>query len=493
MISSLFFVDPIPVNEGRGWDGNLFYSIITDWGNGSMGAASEPYRFMRMGSFLPLVVVQSVFEDENVTMICARILAIGLSFSSILLVCFAAMRTRSIKCVFIRGQLRENEYLWVMLLSALASLNHAIFTMPSHYPLLSDHMALFIAGASIYIWSGAASTGRYLKLSALATYGFFVMPLVSLVPLVLLAGPRAFNDEARGFIKQNSIKYERVAIVVLSVVMAVIALIVMSTNLNLIGDDLLISRGGSCTSPAIIDLKKCSLFGLYATAGVMCYLISTFFVKAIKSISIKGIAFGVGAIFLAAMIMFSVPDWSKGMGGPRLLVNILMQGLHSPQIGLISFFSYFGPMGVLALLSIGLVVISKVRVVSGFESIFFIASLFLFPALIGNETRQFIAVYPVLIFILLTHMRFDYRVLFVTVVFAFFTLIIGWPISANVSRAMGSGADFLDPKWQAYFGRQGPWMSTSSIILYQSIALVFLSCICLASFPSAKDDSSENK
>ena len=91
----------------------------------------------------------------------------------------------------------------------------------------------------------------------------------------------------------------------------------------------------------------------------------------------------------------------------------------------------------------------------------------------GNESRQFVAIVPVMLLFSLYICRENLYASILTLIAAIATLPIGHPIADSMRVAIATGADFSKPTWQSYFGRQGPWMSDTSIALYLGIVCVF--------------------
>jgi hypothetical protein len=145
---------------------------------------------------------------------------------------------------------------------------------------------------------------------------------------------------------------------------------------------------------------------------------------------------------------------------------------------------------VLGLITVFLVALAKIPLQDGDEPVFLATALLLLPSLIGNETRQFIALYPLLVYIILKYIHFSKALSISMICFSLVILSIGYPVSHNISKALASNADFLDPSWQAYFGRQGPWMSSDSILLWQSLLLLFLILLILTTYTKKDKRSS---
>lgn len=486
---SFLTIDIIPVNNGKGWDGGVFYEIIKSWSKGELGDGAEPYRFMRMGAFVPLILINTIFANESLIFFFSRILAIGFAFGSLFLV-FLATNLTKLKTT---SAIKTWDIVTIFVCSALV---HAIYTMPALYPILTDHCALFLSGLAIFTAKNIQNNlCKNFILFIISVYGIFVMPLVSIVPIVFLIFQ--YNNCKTFYfnylIQKLSIKlhsYRYIVTIILSLLFSGFFILLFHFNMEYISDESLLSRGWTNLAPAIISLKQYSYMGLLFIIVTVCSIISIFFVRAFPGLCVHGIFWAFSSLCTAFIILFSIPNWSNGMGGPPLLVNLLTQALHSPLVSIASYFSYYGPIGVLGLITVFLVALAKIPLQNGDEPVFLATALLLLPTLIGNETRQFIALYPLLVYIILKYIHFSKALSISMLCFSLVILSIGYPVSHNISKALASNADFLDPSWQAYFGRQGPWMSSDSILLWQSLLLLFLILLILTTYTKKDKRSS---
>jgi hypothetical protein len=458
---TLFLTDTLP---GKGWDGDHYLKIIHSWANGEMGAGSLPYRFIRMGSFLPIVFIDWIFDSDSLTFSFSRILAITVALSSLLFVYLASVSDKNSP--------QDSKTIKIAAICLCAGLSHAIFTMPSIYPILSDHYAIFLSGASIFIYKKISNDMlvKNIVLILFAAYGFFVMPLASIVPTTFLI------FQGRDSFVQSQLVIGLKA-TVLNLILAFSAclfiLAVFRSSIGMMANSYLLS-GPSGVSPALISLKQYSYISIFILVVILCFVSSFFLIKSWHLISIKGCVFSVVSFFMALVPLYMIPNWSNGLSGPPLLVNMLSQALHSPLVSFSAFFAYYGPVGIISVIVIFSVAFSKLPMKHADEPIFLCASTLLLPTLIGSETRQFIVILPLLLYISVNYFKFSFSNIFLILVFSIILLSIGFPISESVSQACASGSKFQDPGWQPYFGRQGPWMSVESVVLWQSILISFL-------------------
>jgi hypothetical protein len=59
-------------------------------------------------------------------------------------------------------------------------------------------------------------------------------------------------------------------------------------------------------------------------------------------------------------------------------------------------------------------------------------------------------------------------------IFSIALLLIGHPMDSNTSAALKQNMSAMEWPWQYYFGRQGPYMSMTSRLLWSSLLTLFL-------------------
>jgi hypothetical protein len=171
-------------------------------------------------------------------------------------------------------------------------------------------------------------------------------------------------------------------------------------------------------------------------------------------------------------------DWDSGYRGPPLLHFILLQSLSAPFKPLVAHFLYFGPVLPLAIASVlrwSIAAPNSRREPHMGLAVVILA--FLPFLLIGSESRQWVAVFPVCVAWLTVRLRSEWRLL----PFAIMGLVLLVPaafLKPTLTQAVIAQLPFTGPDWQAYFGRQGPWMSReyyfNGIVAFGSFVLVLL-------------------
>lgn len=472
--ASLLLIDPIPVNNGLGWDGKIRYEIIQAWAEGKVGYGFTPYHFMRMGAFIPAVVFKAISYSDQATYIFFRLLQVLLMFLATQQLLFSVLSVSN------GGQIKPKVSAGLFILCF--ALCHAVFTMPSLYPILTDHTAIFVSSFSLYAWGNIRKDHvRNSILFLLSVFGFFVMPMLSLVPMALLALPLRNETLPTGdtfYHRAINSKQFSYSSILLSIIFAFFTARYFFRYSRRLSEELLLSGIGE-TSPAIIELRPVSAacFALIALIFSFTLALSSF--RSIKLIKWSGVFLALASVVVAVPVLYFIPDWKSGMGGPQFIQNITMQGLRAPGNSIAALFSYYGPIGLLGIASLFIGVFNKEPAMRKYSALFVIASLLGGLSLLGNETRQFLGVLPVLAFLTIVVFNKNLGVALISLTFTILLLPIGYPISNHLAVAISSQSDFMHPSWQAYFGRQGPWMSTPSLLLFGAMAFFYTIAVAM--------------
>lgn len=472
--ASMLLIDPIPVNNGLGWDGKIRYEIIQAWAEGRVGNGSIPYHFMRMGAFIPAVVYKAISHSDQATYIFFRLLQVLLMFLATQLLLFSGLSVSN-------GQEIRPKVSAALFVLCFA-LCHAVFTMPSLYPVLTDHTAIFISSFSLYAWSNIRKDHfRNLILFLLSVFGFFVMPMLSLVPMALLALPlrnETLPTSETSSHKAIDTKKLSYSYILLSIAFAFFTARHLFRYSRRLSEELLLSGIGE-TSPAIIELRPVSAACFAFIALVFSFTLAYSSFHSIKLIKWPGVFLALASVVVAAPVLYFFPDWKSGMGGPQFILNITMQGLRAPGNSIAALFSYYGPIGLLGMTSLLISVFHKEFAVRKYSALFVIASLFGGLSLLGNETRQFLCVLPVLVFLTIVVFNKNLVMAAISLTFTILLIPVGYPISNHLAMAISSQNNFMHPSWQAYFGRQGPWMSTPSLLLFGAMAFLYTIAVAM--------------
>ncbi|WP_268799477.1 hypothetical protein [Pseudomonas huanghezhanensis] len=139
LIASMLICGTIPVGNGAGWDGAGYLRVIEDIGKGIF-LKNDPYHVTRLPGFA-LLILFSVLGFKGGDLVNIQIgVNILLATSSVILIYHTLTTLTSSKA-------RSTICALTLLFS------WPLLVMPVYYPILSDHIALFISCLSIWLWA----------------------------------------------------------------------------------------------------------------------------------------------------------------------------------------------------------------------------------------------------------------------------------------------------------------------------------------------------
>ena len=471
IVLSCFFIPLIPVNNGTGWDGSVYYSILQSLCKGELGRGGEPYYFLRVGSIIHLLPVEAIFKNTEITLGAARFFSLCFAVSGIVLAVVASYYISYPSNGF------EGSHL---LISISSIYTFAVFTMPAFYPVLSDHLAIFISGLSLYLWQSNDRAVGKTCLCCLFFVSFFIMPSLFLIPGFLLVFPKQrseISDSTHSWIIKWILKVQEAKFFwfFLSFITSIIVILYLygvcsQATLHVQRSQIFHTTSG------IPELRSVSMFLVLFVSGIAPFLFFLRFRKVITSFNPLSLIL-CGLLVVAFFVIYYKYSFSKaGFNGPNLIANLAQQALSSPMSSLPAIFSYLGPVGI-----IGIYIAMFGRLDCDFsrnrnsDTVAALSLFFIFFLLIGNETRQFICAFPLLAY--LTCLAMNGQNILLPIYMCLFSLgllLIGHPMDLNISSALNQNLDCMASQWQSYFGRQGPWMSMTSRLLWSSLLIIFL-------------------
>ncbi len=155
----------------------------------------------------------------------------------------------------------------------------------------------------------------------------------------------------------------------------------------------------------------------------------------------------------------------------KFIINLFYQSTAFPLKFLISHFIYYG-----LFVSIFLVFYKQfythLKQSNSFYKI--ITVVFILLSIMGTETRQFIQLFPFVVFIFLDSIdKYKFNMKFLIAIFAFQLIWSRFWYSINTPEGFLAnaypGPNFMEFTAQRYFQFQGPWLSTSNSIIYGCI------------------------
>jgi hypothetical protein len=493
IVLSCALIPLIPVANGVGWDGGVYYGILQSLCKGELGRGAEPYYFLRIGSILHLYPIEKAFNNTQITLGIARLFSSVLAVSGIVLAvaasykiydCLSSEENSIIKMnSILRRRSDFNSLELSRLLIVVASVStFAVFTMPTFYPVLSDHLAIFISGLSLYIWHLNNKTAINLTLALICFLSLFIMPSLFLIPSFLMIFPRKEignlqnttnfkNAKILPVLANSNVAWFWTSLLTSIILVTFIFSILSSLNLH-------IQRTSMYqTAPGIPELRFVSMLLILLITALYPFIFFRRFRNVICSINIIKLVFSFLLLGLFFIIYSSFATNKAGFQGPNLINNLAQQSLSSPISSFPAVFSYFGPVGIIGIYS---AMFGRFKNVcnhgsNNFDAIAALSMIFIFFLLIGNETRQFICVLPLLVYLTCLEMDgADIKLLIFILIYSISLLFIGHPMDINLSSAITQKMDAMAYPWQSYFGRQGPWMSTTSRLLWSSLLIIFL-------------------
>lgn len=445
----------IPVAQGAGWDGSLYLRYIQMIAAGSFNA-NDPYHLSRMLSFLPAILAALAGLQGQALLIFQSIL------NSVLLAVSLGMFLR----LLLDWGLSKRAA-WTA--TTCLGLSWSCLIMPVFYPMLSDHTALVVSVLSMWAWN----RNRPDLLAILAFASVWIMPGLLLVPMLLACVPLAPNTTAES--KTTLRPMFRWGLQIL-IALPLIAVFVIALRIE--DADIVAHPNGF--DVAWLSLKHISMACLLLSVAAIWFAWSRLLTQRRfwSQLSLRGMIWTIGANAISLFLLAFILDWDSGYRGPPLLHFMLLQSLSAPFKPLVAHFLYFGPALPLAIASVLRWSIaapsSKLEPHMGLAVVILVFLPFL---LIGSESRQWVAVFPVCVAWLAVRLRNEWRLL----PFAIMSLVLLVPaafLKPTLTQAVVAQLPFTGPDWQAYFGRQGPWMSReyyfNGIVVFVFFVLVLL-------------------
>lgn len=460
----------IPVNDGAGWDGQVYLSYIEALGNGII-TTDSPYYLSRLPGYFPAILAamsgiqgQALLQFQAGFNILILAVSLGILLSTIL-----SWGVKSPEA-------------WLSI--ACLGLSWPWLVMPVFYPMLSDHAALVLATLSIYAWS----KGNTKSLVALAFVSVGVMPGLFLVPVLLASIPES-NQNKNSPRRPLQQTVRRILKLTTAVGMSILFAIAMRLPNNEIASH------PQDIGLGIISLKPYSIAYLLAALLITWYAWAKVIdqPKFWQCVSFKGLLSSLTAVALGFTLLFLIANFQNGISGPPLIKNMLLQTLAAPAKPISAQFLLFGPTVPLALYTAILWIGgSKNHDATKSLGLVTVILAYLPFLLLGTESRQWIGVFPVCVAWLVTHQsKLRFWIILVTS-----TIILLLPtalLQKNIQSAIDNTHAFSHWTWQFYFSRQGPWMSKDVYALSIPIMIGLIAALIIASkFKNSKPETKAN-
>lgn len=439
----------IPVNEGAGWDGAGYLKLISILANGG-SIAADPYHTIRLpGLAFGLALGYASFSPHSILVGQALFNMVLISLSAVLL--YSAM---------IRLEVRERT---ARICLALYTLAWPVLVIPSYYPLLTDHAAVFTGCLAIWSWAHR----KNLLLWLLIPVSFWIMPGVFLVPFALLAfEPQAPLSPFNG----GRCLITACRVVLTSVVVYAAARVGLPLLVNI--PDISISQHSSQLNgvTSLVELRKLSTAIVVLQFAFLAWVVCARLVggEIWRSLRIKLALAGLAVAALGAYLVSFLVNWSSGYTGPPLVEFMSYQSLALPAKPLVAHFVGLTPALILVLW--GLLSRSTSAAQIGLSSAVIV---FLPLILFGSESRQWIVILPAIVTLFALQPWSELQ-RWLTLGAASIIALPMFSLKKHVDKAYTAGTSLQGHDWQYYFSRQGPWMSLDSYQAVVALIVIFV-------------------
>lgn len=450
----------IPVNGGAGFDGSVYLDYIIKLSSG-IEIDNDPYRLMRMSGFLPAILISNLGLDSHFLIYFqATFNAVILSLGAVLFYDSAEKLTR--------------EWQKAIISTAILFFSWPYLVMPIYYPILSDHLALFLSVVSVWAWVRE----KQKILFTLIFVSTWVMPGLSILPIILSALPKkidyGLDDQLQNslFIKMDSsTKWKKIEFFIF---------ILLATGVAYIAYKLF-----SLTDEEILSHPPSFEIGMYALRNWSAYfvicglvIIAVFYSKILSSrsfwkiISFKNSVLSVVFFLMGVASINYFINWDVGYKGPPLLNFLLLQSIAAPAKPIVAHFIHFGPVIIVAMLLINIFKYSRPPHFNQ-NYVLMIAFCFYLPILImGSESRQWIAVFPLAVLLVAVFEK-KIQALFILLLWSIAFCMPLIFLKNGVASSFSGRMSYMSSDWQLYFGRQGPWMSNDTYAISLFVASIF--------------------
>ncbi|MFK3798196.1 hypothetical protein [Pseudomonas sp. NPDC088444] len=430
----------IPVNNGAGWDGAGYLSVIQDIGNGTF-LQNDPYHVTRLPGFIPAISAALLgFRGLD-------LIHIQTAVNIFLMALSAGLFSESLKSL-------GRSVVVTRLSTATLVFSWPFVVMPVYYPILSDNTALFMSCLAIWSWA----TGRQKMLYFTTFASLWVMPGLFVIPFILSVYP------PRGA-QPTLAQQPRDKLLLLGSCVATLLIMGILTKLftslaSTLPDEFIVQHSRILNGmTALIELKSLSIAAAFAGALIFSWALSRriFDPASWNLISVPKLVVATILLIANLAIMYFGVNWATGFKGPPLLHFMYAQTLALPFKPIVSHFIGLNPAVLIAVAGLLFKGMSE-RTDKGPE----IALLCFVPALFfGSESRQWVGILPIAILLLsLQTWSIPRRIwCFAAAVMAVLPALL---LKSETLVASSQSMGLQSVEWQYYFSRQGPWMSVAS-------------------------------
>ena len=475
-LTSVTLFEKITVNGGLGWDGWSYNRIVMYFNEIILNGNTTSYHLKRS---LPSVVTYFLFKIVS---------GIGMlvGFTSLtptvpmVITCFSLWSMLSITgsnfYLFKIYDKFEFEKNLQIICFFLFNLTYIAAKFPFFYPVLTDHLAILIATASMY----AYFFEKPKFLLTLFLIGYFTFPTLFLVAGILFIFPHGGTVRRIVEITKKRIFYTFIS--VFSVAMPIafykldaIKILIVDAHkfFPLFIDNKLLINGESEVNTMLVPLSIVLVFA-YLVSIALIFKPLDILQQVIQKINIKRLAL-IGLLLICLSQIIKYHSTSVGFSDVDFARNLITQSIKQPLGSYLSHFSYFGVAFILPFLYYKYC--PKVLRTIGLGAA--LVMLFHLILMIGSESRQFLAVFPFLIIfsglLVKENFRVNQKTILIVAVMSFVLSTLWLPINQTISykRLNEINMPYL------YAIHHGPWMPAEFYYLLVPVCMstiVLLKC-----------------
>ena len=424
-------VGVIAVAGGQGWDGSVFVRVIHEIVTGAY-SNSDPYRAIRTVAFPAIYYIEYFRPEANIVNAQRNVNILSMVASICML--YTSARLKSVA--------RSTAVVTVATFFAA----WCVLVVPVFTPVLTDHLAIFTSSLSLLLWAADRKRGLYVIVLACV----WVMPSAALIPLALLA----MKDEP-GDTRWPPVPV-RINVACLLASLAICAAVYMWKGPALLeGVDTHVfdfPRNPDGELTGSLRLLPVSIIVVIAMVFLCVRSAVLFLTSHIRHVDAKRVVVGLMVALASFAVMRLLIDFDKGFSAGQLFNNMTKQALSAPLKTWAAHAAYFGP----AVLVTYYFVAFRRTVLPAPVLLCLVGFMPLLA--LGSETRQWIAVLPV-VMLALCFLPLSMRTRLALMLFSVCMFWGVWTLNDEVTQAVVTNVGLQHPLWNSYMGRVGPWMT----------------------------------
>jgi hypothetical protein len=462
----MFLFEKIPVNEGLGWDGVIYYKMAADFKQKLFGGEITIYHIKRcFPSFIvhySLKIIDYAWKLLSGTNLKPTIPVIIASFS--LLNIFTILGS-NIFLFKIGNRLSFNHLQKIFCLISF-NLIFPLGKLLNYCPVLTDYFALFVTILLFYTYLHKQNV----LLLAFFLIGYFTFPTLSIVSFFLFAFPYNTKENTQKIIIPTTYN-KPIYIVFIGVIIILLAMKTYTIFLKYTTEyNYVLPFNQSPIDVFLFPLSVITLIAYVVIIATISYPLNII-QNSLKQIKVVNVAI-ILVLFGALTKLIQLHFVKEGFTPDTFVENIFTQSIKQPFVSFLCHYFYFGIAFIIPFfyyrywsdllerLGIGVILV-------------ILAHLAL---MIGSETRQFITVLPFLVIasaiILQKHNKLTPKIISIIAIISFITSTIWLPIN-QFNLVQDKNLIAIEMPY-LYAIHQGPWMPSE--FYYVLLLFTIISC-----------------